>query len=267
MSPPLRSVRRSGGGSPRGRIFPAPAQPPPQHRGAPGTDSGQQQGLGSPHAGETEGEVSPVKPTRRGQHQPSCPGIQLFRTHPAKPLEVQVDGPLADGAAPGQGGLGPAQPRQQRCAEEDGGPHPGGSVPRQGAAHRRAADDYVRPLPPGVTPCSPQQRKAALHVRQGRDTPQPHRPPAEQRRRKERQHAVFRRRHRRRPVQRPPAHHPDPPALLCHIPGPPFSKRYPTVCGGGEICLQFWQKTLPFGELARERLRGQGQHDRAAAQR
>ena len=64
------------------------------------------------------------------------------------------------------------------------------------------------------------------------------------------QHAVFRRRHRRRPVQRPPAHHPDPPALLCHIPGPLFSKRYPTVCGSGEICLQFWQKALPFGELA-----------------
>ena len=105
----------------------------PQDGGASGADSSQQQGLRRSHAGEAEGDVGPVEAPRRGQHQLSRPGIQLLCPHPGQTFQMQVDGTGADIAPAGQRSLGPAQPRQQWCAEEDGGPHLCRSFSRKGA--------------------------------------------------------------------------------------------------------------------------------------
>ena len=60
----------------------------PQDGGASGADSGQQQCLRRPHAGEAEGEVCPVESPWRGQHQPSRPGVQLLCPHPGQTFQM-----------------------------------------------------------------------------------------------------------------------------------------------------------------------------------
>ena len=181
---------------------------PPQDGPASGTGSGQQKCLGGPYAGETQGDLSPVQAGGSRQHQPPFPSFQLHRPHFCQPRQMQVDGPGPDAAPAGQAGLGAAQPCQQGCAEQDGGPHLSRCLPRQGAVGRRTGEYCITALPPGGTAHAPQKRHAVFHVRKAGHSLEPHLSRAEQRCRKKRQNAVFRCRNFYASVQRSaPCHH------------------------------------------------------------
>lgn len=106
------------------------------------------------------------------QHQPPRPGVQLLHPHPRQTRQVQVNGAGADPAPAGQHGLRPAKPCQQRRAEENGSPHLCRCLPRQGALDRAAGERHIAALPLGRAACAPQQRKAALYVREPWHAPQ-----------------------------------------------------------------------------------------------
>ena len=117
-----------------------------------------------------------------------------------------------------------ARPCQQRRAEENGSPHLCRCLPRQGALDRAAGERHIAALPLGRAARAPQQRKAALHVREPWHAPQPDRPLAEQRGRQKRQDAVFCCRDADRSVQRPPTRYHDLFRALCHIRSPHSAK-------------------------------------------
>lgn len=170
------------------------------------------------------------------QHQPPRPGVQLLHPHPRQTRQVQVNGAGADPAPAGQHGLRPAKPCQQRRAEENGSPHLCRCLPRQGALDRAAGERHIAALPLGRAARAPQQRKAALHVREPWHAPQPDRPLAEQRGRQKRQYAVFGRRDADRSVQRPPTRYHDLVPRSVPYPQPPFRKRYHRLCKGSAEC-------------------------------
>ena len=193
----------------------------PQDGPALGTGSGQQKRLGGPYAGETQGDLGPVQAGGSCQHQPPLPSFQLHRPHFCQPCQMQVNGPGPDAAAAGQAGLGAAQPCQQGCAEQDGGPHLSRCLPRHSAVGRRTGEYCITALPPGGTAHAPQKRHAMFHVRKVGHSLEPHLSRAEQRCSKKRQNAIFCSRNFYTSIQRAaPCHH-DP---FLHVRAPILQK-------------------------------------------
>ena len=191
-----------------------------QDRLAPGAGCRQQERFGGSYTGKSQGDLCAPQAGRRCEHQ-LLSGLHLPHPHLCQAGQMQVDGSGPDAASAGHHGLCPAQPRQQRCTEQDGGPHPGSRPLRQGTPLRRPAHDQVRSLPERFTPGPLQQRPAVLHVRQPGHPLQPHRAGAQQRCRQQRQHTVFRRRDPNRTVERASARDENVP---CHANAPVLPK-------------------------------------------
>ena len=196
----------------------------PQHGGALGARRRQHQRFRRPHAGEAQGDLSPVEAGGGRQHQPARPGVPLHSPHLPQPGQMQIDGPGPDPAPAGQIRLGTAQLRQQRRTEQDGRPHLFRRLSRKRTGFRRAGEDNILPFPPGCAPRSLQQCKAHRHIRKAGHRPQPHPLRAQHGRRKQRKHAVFCRRDAHRTVQRTAACYHDP---VFHKCSPHFAKDTP----------------------------------------
>ena len=166
---------------------------------------GQQQRLGSAHAGEVKTNFRAPQPRRGVQNKLSGRCGQLPHAHLRQPLQMQVDGSCPDTAAPGQHGAYPPKPRQQRRTEQDGCPHPACGLRCKVGAHGLPLHHQFCALPARCAAHAPQQGKTVLHIGQARHILQPHRPAAQQRSCQQRQHTVFGRRHFHPALQRPPA--------------------------------------------------------------
>ena len=111
----------------------------------------QKQGLGSTHAGEPKCDVRTVQSGRRCQDQP-CPLLPAVHAHLRKAGKVQVHRPCTNAAPAGQHRFHPAKPRQKRCAEQNGCPHPRGGFRRKAAGGRHALHRDVAACQRAVQP-------------------------------------------------------------------------------------------------------------------
>ena len=150
----------------------------------------QKQGLGSTHAGEPKCDVRTVQPGRRCQDQP-CPLLPAVHAHLRKAGKVQVHRPCTNAAPAGQHRFHPAKPRQKRCAEQNGCPHPRGGFRRKAAGGRHALHRDVAALPAGRAARTLQKLHAGVHIRKMRHLQKTHRAIAQKGRCQQRQHAVF----------------------------------------------------------------------------
>ncbi len=91
---------------------------PGEHRGA--EDVGRAGHGRTTGAGKVDGRAG--QPPRRGHHV-AVPYLQIG-AEGGQALQVQIDRPVADVAAAGQGNDGPAAPGQQRPQYAEAGPHP-----------------------------------------------------------------------------------------------------------------------------------------------
>ena len=85
----------------------------------------------------------------------------------------------------------PAKPRQKRCAEQNGCPHPRGGFRRKAAGGRHALHRDVAALPAGRAARTLQKLHAGVHIRKMRHLQKTHRAIAQKGRCQQRQHAVF----------------------------------------------------------------------------
>ena len=158
---------------------------------------------------------------RRSREQQAFAFQLRAGSHLHKARQMQINGPRSDAAAPGQHGLCPAQPGQQRGAEQDGCPHPARRACRQRPTAGHPVHPHIRPLPLRCAACTAQQGKALGHIGQLRHPAQPHWPAAQQGRCQQRQHTVLGRRDPYRSIQRPPARDD---VIPCHAKTPVLPK-------------------------------------------
>ena len=92
-----------------------------QHRLTLGQGSRHQQVFGSRHADRIEMEMRALQTLGARLHV-SVDDLG-FGSQLLKASQVEIDGPLADGATAGQGNLRPMHPGHQRPQNQDGGPH------------------------------------------------------------------------------------------------------------------------------------------------
>ena len=159
----------------------------------------------APTLGKAKTDLRAPQPRRGVKRKLSGRSGQLPHAHLRQPLQMQVNGPCPDAAAPGQHGAHPPQPRQQRRTEQDGRPHPACGLRCKVGAHGLSLHRQRCALPACCAAHAPQQGKTILHVGQARHILQPHRPAAQQCCCQQRQRTVFGRRHFHPALQRPSA--------------------------------------------------------------
>ena len=186
----------------------------------------------------------------------------LLCPHFCQTRQMQIHGPRPDLTPAGQRRLRPAQPRQQRRTEQDGGPHLFRCLPRKGAAEGCAGNTHIAPLPAGLFPGAAHEGKAGLHIREPRHPPQPDGLCAQQTCRDQWQHAVFCRRDAHGSLQGSPSCHHDLFCPLCHIRSPHSAKdttdyAKPPSRVTGRWFVGIWQKVCVVfaGRTSQSRIR------------
>ena len=109
----------------------------------------------------------------------------------ARPERCRCHRPCTNAAPAGQHRFHPAKPRQKRCAEQNGCPHPRGGFRRKAAGGRHALHRDVAALPAGRAARTLQKLHAGVHIRKMRHLQKTHRAIAQKGRCQQRQHAVF----------------------------------------------------------------------------
>ena len=188
--------------------------------------------------------VAPTLGKRRATSAPRRPegAVRISRSPSSRhcapsassPERCRSTGLAPDTAAAGQHRLGPAQPRQQRRTEQNGGPHLRRSLRVQPTGCGRALHQHIPALPAGRAACPAQQPQTGVHIGQRRHVPQPHRSAAQNGGCQQRQHAVFRRRDAHRAAQRPPARDDE---VSCHANAPVPQKIPHAMRSGGVLSV------------------------------